>query len=54
MAGRDPLDTHADRLNTIGLAVKGTVYSCILIVAFISLNFSLRLLDLKSWGPFAG
>ena len=51
---KSPLDTHADRLNTIGLVVKGTVYSCILIVVGLSLNFSLRLLDLKSWDPVAG
>ncbi len=51
---KGPLETHADRLNTIGLAVKGTVYSCIAIVAALSINFSLRLLDLTSWDPVAG
>ena len=44
---------YASRLHTIGLAVKGIVYSSIVIVVFSSLNFSLRLLDLKSWEPFA-
>jgi hypothetical protein len=50
---KSPLETHAGRLNTIGLAVKSSVYSCILIVVYLSLNFSLRLLDLKSWEPFS-
>lgn len=50
---KSPFETHAARLNTIGLAVKGIVYSCIVIVVFNSLNFTLRLLDLKSWEPVA-
>ncbi len=50
---KNPLETHAGRLHTIGLAVKSSVYSCILIVVYVSLNFSLRLLDLKRWEPFA-
>jgi len=50
---KSPLETHAGRLHTIGLAVKGLVYSCIVMVVFLSLDFSLRLLELKSWGPFA-
>lgn len=50
---RNPLETHAGRLHTIGLAVKSCVYSCIVIVVYLSLNFSLRLLDLKRWEPFA-
>ena len=40
-------------MHTIGLTVKSSVYSCILFVVFLSLNFSLRLLDLKRWEPFA-
>jgi len=50
---KSPFETHAARLQTIGLAVKGIVYSCIVIVVFNALNFSLRLLDLKSWEPVA-
>ena len=50
---KNPFETQAGRLHTIGLAVKGIVYSSIVIVVFNSLNFSLRLLDLKSWEPFA-
>ena len=49
----NPLETHAGRLHTIGLAVKSSVYSCIVIVVYLSLNFSLRLLDLKPWEPFS-
>lgn len=50
---KNPFETHAGRLHTIGLAVKSSVYSCILVVVYLSLNFSLRLLDLKRWEPFA-
>lgn len=50
---RNPFETHAGRLHTIGLTVKSSVYSCIVIVAYLSLNFSLRLLDLQRWEPFA-
>lgn len=50
---RNPFETHAGRLHTIGLTVKSSVYSCIVIVVYLSLNFSLRLLDLKRWEPFA-
>lgn len=50
---KNPLETHAGRLHTIGLAVKSCVYSCIIIVVYLSLNFSLRMLDLQRWQPFA-
>jgi hypothetical protein len=50
---RNPLETHAGHLRTIGLAVKSSVYSCIVIVVYASLNLSLRLLDLKRWEPFS-
>ena len=48
----NPLETHADRMHMIGLGVKVCVYSCIAIVVFLSLNFTLVLLDLKRWEPF--
>lgn len=48
-----PFETHAGRLHTIGFAVKSSVYSCIVVVVFVSLNFSLALLDLRRWNPFA-
>jgi len=50
---KSPLETHAGHVHTIGLAVKGIVYSCIFMVVNLSLNHSLRMLDLKSWEPMA-
>jgi hypothetical protein len=50
---KTPLETHAGRLHAIGLTVKSSVYSCIVIVVYLSLNFSLGLLDLQRWEPFA-
>jgi len=49
----NPFETHEGRLRTIGLAVKSSVYSCIVIVVYLSLNFSLVMLDLQRWEPFA-
>ena len=49
----NPFETRADRLHKIGLSVKSSVYSCIATVAFLSLNFTLVLLDLQRWEPFA-
>ena len=49
----NPFETHAGRLHTIGLTVKSSIYSCIVVVVYLSLNFSLRLLDLKRWEPFS-
>jgi len=51
---KSPLETHASRRHTIGLAVKGLIYSCIVMVVSISLSHMFRLLDLRSWEPFAG
>lgn len=49
----NPFETHADRLHTIALNVKGNVYASIALVVFFSLTFTLDLLDLKRWMPFA-
>jgi hypothetical protein len=49
----NPFETHAGRVRTIGLVVKSCVYSCIACVVFFSLNFTLGLLDLRIWEPFA-
>jgi magnesium-transporting ATPase (P-type) len=51
---KSPLQTHSARMHTIGLVVKACVYACILIAASLSLNFTLKLLDLPRWEPFAG
>jgi len=49
----NPFQTHEGRVHTIGLVVKSSIYSCIACVVFLSLNFTLMLLDLQRWGPFA-
>jgi MFS family permease len=49
----NPLDTHEGRLRTIGLAVRCNVYSCIIIVAYLSLNLALTKAELQRWEPFA-
>lgn len=49
----NPFETHARRVHTIGLTVKVCVYSCIVCVVFFSFTFTLDLLDLKRWMPFA-
>jgi MFS family permease len=51
--GKNTLDTHADRLQAIGVTVKSSVYACIVIAVFLSLNLSLRLLNLQKWEPLA-
>lgn len=50
---RNPLQTHADRMRRIGVAVKVCVYVCLASVVFLSLNFTLVLLDLQRWEPLA-
>jgi MFS family permease len=50
---RNPFETQTGRLHTIGLTVKSSVYSCIVIVVYLSLNFALLLLDLRRWEPFS-
>jgi hypothetical protein len=50
---KNPLETHADRVRAIGVGVKACIYSCIACVVFFSLNFTLVLLDLQRWEPFA-
>jgi len=49
----NPFETHAGRVRTIGLAVKSCVYSCIAAAVFLALNFTLVLLDMQRWEPFA-
>lgn len=49
---RNPLVTHVDRLHAISVTVKSSVYTCIAVVMYLSLNFLLRLLDLQRWEPF--
>jgi hypothetical protein len=48
-----PFEPHAFHVRGIGTGVKACVYSCIMCVVFISLSFSLALLELRGWKPFA-
>jgi hypothetical protein len=50
---KSALETHAERVRAIALGVKACIYSCIACVVFLSLNFTLVLLDLQRWEPFA-
>jgi hypothetical protein len=47
----NPFEAPESRERTIGLTVKIFVYSSILIVVFLSLNFTLARLDLQRWEP---
>jgi hypothetical protein len=49
----NPFETHAAHMYAIGWGVKGCVYICIVAVVALSLNFTLVLLDLQRWEPFA-
>jgi hypothetical protein len=49
----NPFETHEGRVRTMSLTVRSSVYSCIACVAFLSLNFTLALLDWQRWEPFA-
>jgi hypothetical protein len=47
------LETNADSVRAIGVGVKACVYGCILCVVFFALAFTLDLLNLHRWMPFA-
>jgi hypothetical protein len=49
----NPLQTNEDRLRQIEVAVKILIYSCLAGVVFLSLNFTLVLLDLQRFEPLA-
>jgi MFS family permease len=49
----NPLQTHVERVHTIGQTVKVCVYSCILCVVFFAFAFTVDLLEMKRWVPFA-
>lgn len=50
----EPLQTHVDRMHMISWVVNCYAWICILIPVFVSLSIARQLLDLKTWGPFAG
>lgn len=52
--GSSPLQPREDRVRSVGLAVRIYVYSCIVCVAGLSLNFTLVLLDEQRWEPTFG
>lgn len=49
----NPFETPESRARTMSLTVKSCVYSCVACVAFLSLNFTLALLNWQRWEPFA-
>ena len=49
----NPIETNADSVRAIGLAVKSCIYGCILCVLFFATIFTIDLLELRSWIPFA-
>jgi hypothetical protein len=50
----DPLQTHADRMGMFRIVVNSYAWGCVLIPMFLSLEFARKLLELETWGPFAG
>jgi NADH:ubiquinone oxidoreductase subunit 4 (subunit M) len=50
---RNPFQTHEDRIRAMAISVKGSVYTCLVAVVYISLHFLLTMLGLPSWKPFA-
>jgi hypothetical protein len=49
----NPLLTHAERMHAISVVVTLCVCACIAFPLFLSMNFTLVLLDLQNWEPFA-
>ena len=50
---RNPFQTHEARIRAMAISVKGSVYTCLVAVVYISLNLMLTMLGLPSWKPFA-
>ena len=51
---KDPLQTHADRMRMIRGVANFYAWICILMSALLSFTIAQKLLDLETWGPFAG
>lgn len=49
----NPAEPHDEHLRRIGLEVRAGLYGCIAVVTFLSINFTLVLLDLQRWEPVA-
>jgi hypothetical protein len=50
---RWPLETSAYRMHAVGVQLKIGFYTTIAVTAFLSLNVTLQLLDMRRWMPFA-
>jgi MFS family permease len=50
---RWPLETSAYRVHAVRVQVKIAFYTSIAVVVFLSLNVTLKLLDMQRWVPFA-
>lgn len=50
----DPLQTHAERLRTIGYTVNGIAWTCVIVPLCGMLTLARQVLELDSWGPFVG
>jgi hypothetical protein len=50
----DPLQTHADRVRTIGVIVNTIVWMCIVLPIILSLSIGRQMFELDTWGPFTG
>jgi hypothetical protein len=49
----NPFESHADRMHTIGLGVKSTIYTAIASDVYLPIFLTLQLLDLQRWMPLA-
>jgi MFS family permease len=50
---RWPLETSGYRMHAVGVQVKIVVYTSIAFIVYLSLNVTLKLLDMQRWVPFA-
>ena len=50
---KNPYVTHEGRAHSIGMTVKGCVYTCVAVVWFIVISSFFTKLELQSWRPFA-
>jgi hypothetical protein len=49
----NPLVTHEGRVHSMGIRVKGSLYSCIVTAWFVSLMGTLGQPQMRTWSPFA-
>jgi hypothetical protein len=49
----DPLQTHAERMRTMGVMLNVFVWVCIFVPVIVALSIARQMLDLQAWGPFA-